>query len=52
MIEGMAQVHMTQAEVVNNFRAVLEKVRSGMEIVVEQDHQPVAVIRPPKPPGD
>ena len=42
---------MTDAEVVNNFSSVLEKVRNGMEIVVEQDHRPVAVIRPPKRSG-
>ena len=41
----MAQVHMSEAEVAKNFAAVLEKVRQGAEVVVEQDHRPVAVIR-------
>jgi antitoxin (DNA-binding transcriptional repressor) of toxin-antitoxin stability system len=45
MIKAMAQVHMSEAEVAKNFAAVLEKVRQGGEIVVEQDHRPVAVIR-------
>jgi antitoxin (DNA-binding transcriptional repressor) of toxin-antitoxin stability system len=45
MIKAMAQVHMSEAEVAKNFAAVLEKVRQGAEIVVEQDHRPVAVIR-------
>jgi antitoxin (DNA-binding transcriptional repressor) of toxin-antitoxin stability system len=45
MIKTMAQVHMSEAEVAKNFAAVLEKVRQGAEIVVEQDHRPVAVIR-------
>jgi len=42
----MAQVHMSEAEVAKNFAAALEKVRQGAEIVVEQDHHPVAVITP------
>jgi antitoxin (DNA-binding transcriptional repressor) of toxin-antitoxin stability system len=51
MIEGMATVHMTEAEVVNNIAAVLAKVREGIEVVVEQDHRPVALIRSPLPQG-
>ena len=42
----MAHVHMGEAEVAKNFAAVLEKVRQGIEVMVEQDHRPVAVIRP------
>lgn len=34
-----------------NFAAVLEKVRQGAEVVVEQDHRPVAVIKTPAGPG-
>ena len=51
MIESMAQVHMTEAEVTKNFAAVLERLRQGTEVVVEQDHRPVAVISPPKGSG-
>jgi antitoxin (DNA-binding transcriptional repressor) of toxin-antitoxin stability system len=51
MIEGMATVHMTDNEVTNNFAAVLEKIRTGVEVVVEQDHRPVALIRSPLPQG-
>jgi antitoxin (DNA-binding transcriptional repressor) of toxin-antitoxin stability system len=51
MIEDMEQVRMTEAEVTNDFGAVLEKLRQGAEIVVEQDHRPVAIIRPPKRSG-
>jgi antitoxin (DNA-binding transcriptional repressor) of toxin-antitoxin stability system len=43
----MEQVRMTEAEVTNNFAAVLENIKRGAEVVVEQDHRPVAVIRPP-----
>lgn len=42
----MAQVHMTEAEVATNFAAALEKVRQGLEVVVEHDHQAIAVLRP------
>ncbi len=51
MIEDMAQVHMTEAEVTRDFAAVLEKLRQGAEVVVEQNHRPVAVITPVKGPG-
>jgi antitoxin (DNA-binding transcriptional repressor) of toxin-antitoxin stability system len=47
----MEQVHMTEAEVKSNFAAVLEKVRQGIEVVVEQNDRTVAVIKPVKGPG-
>jgi len=50
MIEGMAQLHMTEAELARDLHAVLEKVRQGLEVVVEQDLQPVAVLRASDPP--
>ena len=47
----MATVHMSDSEVTNDFAAVLEKVRQGVEVVVEQDHRPVALIKQPQPVG-
>jgi antitoxin (DNA-binding transcriptional repressor) of toxin-antitoxin stability system len=47
MIEDMERVRMSDAEVTSNFAAVLEKLKQGAEVVVEQDHRPVAVIRLP-----
>jgi antitoxin (DNA-binding transcriptional repressor) of toxin-antitoxin stability system len=47
----MATVHMSESEVAHDFAGVLEKVRSGAEIVVERDHRPVAVIRSPRRSG-
>ena len=47
----MAQVHMTEAEVARDLHEVLAKVQKGVEVVVEQDHKPVAVIRSPLPKG-
>jgi antitoxin (DNA-binding transcriptional repressor) of toxin-antitoxin stability system len=49
MIESMAQVHMSEEEVAKNFAAALEKVRQGLEVVVEDGHQAVAVLRPADP---
>jgi antitoxin (DNA-binding transcriptional repressor) of toxin-antitoxin stability system len=51
MIESMAQVRMTEAELAGDLHGTLDKVRQGVEIVVEQDHRPVAVIRSPLPEG-
>ncbi len=48
MIQLKAHVHMSEAEVAKDFAAVLEKVRQGAEIIVEQDHRPVAVIKTPQ----
>lgn len=42
---------MTEAEVAHDLHEVLAKVQQGMEIVVEQNHRPVAVIRSPLPKG-
>lgn len=47
----MAEVHMSEAEIASNFAAALEKVvRHGVDIVVEHDSQPVAVLRATLPP--
>lgn len=51
MIGGMATVRMTDSDVANNFAAVLQKIREGIEVVVEQNHRPVALIRSPLPQG-
>ncbi len=47
----MAVLHITEAELARDVHAVLEKVRQGAEIVIEQDHRPVAVIKTPQGPG-
>jgi len=46
MIEGMAALHISEAELARDLHAVLEQVRQGSEVVVEQDHQPVAIMKP------
>jgi antitoxin (DNA-binding transcriptional repressor) of toxin-antitoxin stability system len=50
MIEGMAQIHMTEAEIAGNFAVALEKVRQGLEVIVEHEHQPIAVLKAAEPP--
>ena len=49
MIEEIAQVHITEAELARDLHAVLEKVRQGAEVVVERNHQPLAVLRAATP---
>jgi len=51
MMKLMSQVHMTVAEVARDLHEVLAKVQNGVEVVVEQDHRPVAVIRSAIPAG-
>ena len=50
MIEGMAQVHMTEAELARDLHAVLARGREGAEILIEEDHRTVAVLRAAEPP--
>jgi antitoxin (DNA-binding transcriptional repressor) of toxin-antitoxin stability system len=45
----MGTVRITEAELALDLHAVLAKVQQGFEVVVEQDHRPVAVIRPSGP---
>jgi antitoxin (DNA-binding transcriptional repressor) of toxin-antitoxin stability system len=51
MIEYMAVLHITEAELARDVHAVLEKVQKGAEVVIEQDHRPVAVMKTPPAPG-
>jgi antitoxin (DNA-binding transcriptional repressor) of toxin-antitoxin stability system len=38
---------MSEAEAAHDLHAVLAKVQQGIEVVIERDHRPVAVVRPP-----
>jgi antitoxin (DNA-binding transcriptional repressor) of toxin-antitoxin stability system len=49
IVFGMT-VRITEAELARDTHAVLEKVQAGVEIVVEQDHRPVVVIKTPHGP--
>jgi antitoxin (DNA-binding transcriptional repressor) of toxin-antitoxin stability system len=47
MVEAMTTLRVTEAELARDTRAVLAKVREGVEVIVEQDHRPIAIIRTP-----
>jgi antitoxin (DNA-binding transcriptional repressor) of toxin-antitoxin stability system len=51
MIEDMAVLHITEAELARDLHAVLEKVQQGAEIIVEDGYRTVAVIKPVQGPG-
>ena len=51
MIEGMAVLHMTEAEAARDFHAVLARVREGAEVVIEEGHRRIALIKPVESPG-
>ncbi len=42
----MSTVRITEAELARDLHAVLARVKEGQEIVVEENHRAVAVIRP------
>lgn len=45
IIWKMATVYMNEGDVARDLHAVLAKVKQGIEVVIEQDHRPVAVLR-------
>jgi antitoxin (DNA-binding transcriptional repressor) of toxin-antitoxin stability system len=51
MLEEMAMVRITEAELARDIPAVPAKVEEGVELIVEQDDHPVAVIKTPQGPG-
>ena len=44
-------VRMTEAELARDVHGALEKVRQGVEVVIEQGNRPVAVLRAPQVSG-
>jgi antitoxin (DNA-binding transcriptional repressor) of toxin-antitoxin stability system len=46
VIEDMATLHISEAELARDLHAVLEQVRQGGEVVVEQDDRPGAIMKP------
>jgi antitoxin (DNA-binding transcriptional repressor) of toxin-antitoxin stability system len=48
----METLRVTEAELARDVRTVLEKVRRGAEIIIEQEnHRPIAIISPPNRSG-
>jgi len=50
-MKAMATVHMTEAELARDLHSALAKVQQGVEIVIEQDSRPVAVLKRSQPSG-
>ena len=52
MIEVMEPqvLHITEADLVRDARAMLQRAETGAEIIIERDAQPVAVLRAAVPP--
>ena len=44
-MKPMATIKMSDADAARDLHAVLAKVRQGVEVVIEQDNVPVAVIK-------
>jgi len=42
-------IHVSEAEATSNFAGLLAQVRSGAEVIIEQDARPVAVVRVAEP---
>ena len=52
MIKDEMMLRLTQAELARDIHAVLARVRDeGLEVIIEQDSRPIAVIRRPEGPG-
>jgi len=52
MIKDEMTLRVTEAELARDIHAVLARVRDeGLEVIVEQDHRPVAIIKTPQGPG-
>jgi antitoxin (DNA-binding transcriptional repressor) of toxin-antitoxin stability system len=52
MIKDEMTLRLTEAELARDIHTVLARVRQeGLEVIVEQDHRPVAVIKTPQGPG-
>ena len=51
MIGGMEPqvLHITEAELVRDVRAILQRAETGAEIIIERDAHPVAVLRAASP---
>ncbi|MCU1326304.1 MAG: hypothetical protein JWN34_1674 [Bryobacterales bacterium] len=50
MYEVMEQVHMSDSLVASHFAAALDKIRPDLEIVVERDNVPIAILKRAEPP--
>ena len=47
----MATIRITEADLVRDASAALARVRQGDEVIIEEDHREIAILRRPKPAG-
>ena len=47
---GNRVIHISDEEAASDFGSLLDRVRAGVEVVIEHDSQPVALLRPALPP--
>jgi len=45
----MATIHMSENDVARDLHAVLARVQEGIEVVIEQDHRAIAVLKSSAP---
>jgi antitoxin (DNA-binding transcriptional repressor) of toxin-antitoxin stability system len=45
----MEPLHISESDLTRDIRAILRRVETGSEVIVERDARPVAVIRPAEP---
>jgi antitoxin (DNA-binding transcriptional repressor) of toxin-antitoxin stability system len=45
----MEPLHISEADLAKDILAILRRVETGAEVIIERDAQPVAVIRPTEP---
>ena len=46
---GKRVIHVSAAEAASDFAALLDRIRAGDEVVIEDDARPLAVLRPAAP---
>ena len=46
----MQVLHITEADLIRDFHAILQRVETGAEIIIERNAQPIAVLRSVGPP--
>ncbi len=42
-------IHISEADAVHSFSALMARVRAGAEVIIEDDDRPVAVLHPAEP---
>jgi antitoxin (DNA-binding transcriptional repressor) of toxin-antitoxin stability system len=49
MIPDMKPLHISESDLARDIRAILQRVETGAEVIIERDARPVAVIRAAEP---